>query len=69
MIAARHGIQEREMCRFGEESRCALMTSEQIIVNLKQHANVQAVEGMARFGIRPAPLQPQSCRTAFFRVI
>ncbi len=31
------------------------MTSEQIIVNLKQHANVQAVEGMARFGIRPAP--------------
>jgi len=55
VIAARHGIQEREMCRFGEESRCALMTSEQIIANLKQHANVQAVEGLARFGIRPAP--------------
>jgi 3-methyladenine DNA glycosylase AlkD len=30
------------------------MTSEQIIANLKKHANAQAVEGMARFGIRPA---------------
>ncbi len=30
------------------------MTSEQIIANLKLHANAQAVEGMARFGIRPA---------------
>ena len=30
------------------------MTSEQIIANLKQHANAQAHEGMARFGIRPA---------------
>jgi 3-methyladenine DNA glycosylase AlkD len=30
------------------------MTSEQIIANLKQYANAQAVEGMARFGIRPA---------------
>ena len=30
------------------------MTSDQIIANLKQHANTQAVEGMARFGIRPA---------------
>src|ERR1700730_1482414 len=30
------------------------MTSEQIIVNLQQYANVRAVEGMARFGIRPA---------------
>jgi 3-methyladenine DNA glycosylase AlkD len=30
------------------------MTSEQVIANLKQHANAQAVEGMARFGIRPA---------------
>jgi 3-methyladenine DNA glycosylase AlkD len=42
------------MCRFGEESRWALMTSDQIIANLKQHASTQAVEGMARFGIRPA---------------
>jgi 3-methyladenine DNA glycosylase AlkD len=42
------------MCRFGEESRCALMTADQVIANLKQHANTQAVEGMARFGIRPA---------------
>jgi 3-methyladenine DNA glycosylase AlkD len=31
-----------------------LITSEQVIANLKQHANIQAVEGMARFGIRPA---------------
>ena len=30
------------------------MTSEQIIANLKQLANAQAVEGMVRFGIRPA---------------
>lgn len=30
------------------------MTSEQIIANLKQCANVQTAEGMARFGIRPA---------------
>ena len=30
------------------------MTSDQIIANLKQLANAQAVEGMARFGIRPA---------------
>ena len=29
------------------------MTAEQIIANLKQYANAQAVEGMARFGIRP----------------
>lgn len=29
------------------------MTSDQIIANLKQLANAQAVEGMARFGIRP----------------
>src|SRR5205085_10616842 len=42
------------MCRFGEESRCALMTSDQVIANLKQHANAQGVEGMVRFGIRPA---------------
>ncbi len=45
------------MCRFGEESRCALITSDQIIANLKQRANAQAVEGMARFGVRPAHLQ------------
>ena len=31
-----------------------MKTSDQIIANLKQHANTQAVEGMARFGIRPA---------------
>jgi len=31
-----------------------LITSDQIIANLKQRANAQAVEGMARFGIRPA---------------
>ena len=30
------------------------MTSDQIIANLKQHTNAQAVEGMARFGITPA---------------
>src|SRR5215471_395054 len=42
------------MCRFSEESGCLFMTSDQIIANLKQHANAQAVEGMARFGIRPA---------------
>src|SRR6266700_3289805 len=30
------------------------MTSDLIIANLKQHANAQAVEGMARFGIKPA---------------
>jgi 3-methyladenine DNA glycosylase AlkD len=30
------------------------MTSDQIIANLKQLANAQAVEGMARFGSRPA---------------
>ena len=30
------------------------MTSEQIIANLQQQANAQAVEGMARFGITPA---------------
>ena len=30
------------------------MTSDQVIANLKQHANAQAVKGMARFGIRPA---------------
>jgi 3-methyladenine DNA glycosylase AlkD len=30
------------------------MTADQIIANLKQRANAQAVEGMARFGIRPA---------------
>ncbi len=30
------------------------MTSEQIIAKLKQYANAQAVEGMARFGSRPA---------------
>jgi len=42
------------MCRFGEESWCALMTLDQVIATLKQHANAQAVAGMARFGIRPA---------------
>ena len=42
------------MCRFGGESRCALITSDQIITNLQQRANPQAVEGMARFGSRPA---------------
>jgi len=31
-----------------------IMTSEQIIEELKLHANTQAVEGIARFGIRPA---------------
>lgn len=31
-----------------------IMTSEQIITDLKQHATTQASEGMARFGIRPA---------------
>ena len=31
-----------------------IMTSEQIIADLKLHANPQAIEGMARFGIRPA---------------
>jgi 3-methyladenine DNA glycosylase AlkD len=31
-----------------------IMTSEQIIADLKLHANTQAIEGMARFGIRPA---------------
>ncbi len=31
-----------------------MITSDQIIANLKQRANTQAVEGMARFGIRPA---------------
>jgi len=31
-----------------------IMTSEQIIEELKLHANTQAIEGMARFGIRPA---------------
>jgi 3-methyladenine DNA glycosylase AlkD len=31
-----------------------IMTSEQIIADLKLHANAQAIEGMARFGIRPA---------------
>src|SRR5258708_2483205 len=41
------------MCCFGEESRYAFMTADQIIANLKLHANTQAVEGMARFGIRP----------------
>ena len=30
------------------------MTADQVITNLKQLANAQAVEGMARFGIRPA---------------
>jgi 3-methyladenine DNA glycosylase AlkD len=30
------------------------MTSDQVIANLKQRANAHAVEGMARFGIRPA---------------
>ena len=30
-----------------------MITSDQMIANLKQHANAQAVEGMARFGIRP----------------
>ena len=30
------------------------MTADQVITNLKQHANAQAAEGMARFGIRPA---------------
>ena len=40
--------------KFKAESGCMFMTSEQIIWNLKQYANAQAVEGMARFGIRPA---------------
>src|SRR5438445_13086771 len=31
-----------------------IMTSEQIIADLKLHANTQAIEGMASFGIRPA---------------
>lgn len=31
-----------------------IMTSEQIITDLKLHATTQAIEGMARFGIRPA---------------
>ena len=31
-----------------------MITSDQIFANLKQRANAQAVEGMARFGIRPA---------------
>lgn len=30
------------------------MTAEQIITSLKQHANVQAVAAMSRFGIRSA---------------
>ena len=30
------------------------MTSEQIIADLKLYANTQTIEGMARFGIRPA---------------
>src|SRR3989449_11761298 len=30
------------------------MTLDQIMARLQQHANTQAVEGMARFGIRPA---------------
>jgi len=30
------------------------MTSDQVIANLKQHTNAQAVDGLARFGIRPA---------------
>src|SRR5258708_1998499 len=30
------------------------MTSDQIIANLEQLANAQDIEGMARFGIRPA---------------
>ncbi len=31
-----------------------MLTADQIIADLKQRANAQAVEGMARFGIRPA---------------
>jgi 3-methyladenine DNA glycosylase AlkD len=31
-----------------------IMTSEQIIADSKLHANTQAIDGMARFGIRPA---------------
>ena len=31
-----------------------MLTADQIIADLKQRANSQAVEGMARFGIRPA---------------
>ena len=42
------------MCLFGEESGCALITSDQIIANLQQRANAQAVDQMARFGSRPA---------------
>ncbi len=30
------------------------MTADQVIANLKQRANAQAVEGMGRFGIKPA---------------
>ena len=38
----------------GNESGCIFMTSEQVIANLKGFASAQGVEGMARFGIRPA---------------
>src|SRR6266480_2462820 len=48
-----NGLQERYIRKFGEESGCMIMTSEQIIADLKLHANTQAIEGMARFGIRP----------------
>ena|SRR2546425_9220333 len=36
------------------ESRYTVLTAEEIITELNQHANAQAVEGMARFGIRSA---------------
>jgi len=49
-----NGLQERHIRKFGEESECIMMTSEQIITDLKLHAHTQAIEGMARFGIRPA---------------
>src|SRR5436305_14461188 len=42
------------MWRFGEESRCALMTSDPVIANLTQPANAQGFDGLVRFGIRPA---------------
>ncbi len=31
-----------------------MRTAEQVMAELKQHANAEAVVGMARFGIRPA---------------
>jgi 3-methyladenine DNA glycosylase AlkD len=42
------------MRKFDEERGRMIMTSEQIIADLKLHANTQAIEGQARFGIRTA---------------